>query len=82
MFANITETSRGFPRILYDGCTYGRKKSKKEDSNKYFEDTTLWVCTKNVGKRRCTAMLETKKIDGFIMMQERKNNHICKPNKK
>lgn len=78
MFANITETAKGFPRITHDGHTYGRKKAKNSDGNKYFEDTTYWMCTKNVGKRRCPAMLETKKINGFIMMHERKTNHICK----
>lgn len=81
MFANITETSKGFPRISYNGHTYGRRKMK-HNGNKYFEETTLWVCTKTVKKRRCTARLETKKINGFIMMHERKQHHICNPVKK
>lgn len=79
MFANITETSKGFPRILHDGHTYGRRKKQNSNGKKYFEDSAFWVCTKNVNKRRCTAKLETKIIDGFIMMHERKAHHICQP---
>lgn len=80
MFANISETSKGFPRISHNGHTYGRRKMKT--TNKYFEDTALWVCTKTVNKRRCPAKLATKKINGFVMMHERCSQHICKPVKK
>lgn len=79
MFANITETSKGFPRIMHNGHTYGRKKIKNQNGDKYFEDMAFWVCTKNVGKKRCTASLETKKINGLIMMHQRKAQHICQP---
>lgn len=80
MFANITENSKGFPRISHNGYNYGRK--KMNNCNKYFEDSSLWVCTGNANKRRCNAMLETKRINGYIMLHERKQHHICKPVKK
>lgn len=80
IFADITESKRGMPRIEYQGHTYGRKLN--HGSKEYYEETVhpqRWVCTKNDGnKKRCTASMRSKVINGYVMMQVYNPNHICK----
>lgn len=73
IFADISETKNGYPRIVHEGHSFGRKRSKSN----YFEVDTTWVCTGTRNKKRCLARLITKVINGFIMMRVRDSNHTC-----
>lgn len=79
MFANITETSKGYPRLQYEDYTYGRRKLKKNEDPKYLDAAEMhWTCTRSDNnKKRCTARIITKVIDGYVMMKERNPTHIC-----
>lgn len=78
IFANITETSNGFPRLEYDGHTFGRRKLKSDEQLKYFDASTLrWACTKSKRNKRCTATVITRLIDGYVMMRVHNPHHIC-----
>lgn len=71
IIADIVTTKRGFPRIYYNGYNYGFKRQKKTDN------ITTWMCTANNNKRRCIATVDTKYINGVMMMKEQNCGHIC-----
>lgn len=79
IFAEITETTAGFPRLHYEGHTFGRRKLKSDVNSKYYDKEHMrWICTRSdKNKRRCTATIMTKVIDGYVMMREKNLNHIC-----
>lgn len=72
-FANITESARGFPRLISDGYHFGLPKM-----NHINKETIVWQCTgSDANRKRCTASVVTKTIDGYAMMCDRKREHIC-----
>lgn len=75
IFANITDGQNGYPRLQHGGYTFGRRKVK----NHGFEEGCMkWTCTRSAkNKKRCTASVETKIIDGYVMMRVINANHIC-----
>lgn len=75
IFANVEETKTGYPRILHDGYSYGRRKLKNEQHNSLMH----WICTGNKMKKRCCASLVSKMIDGYLMLKVKKSEHICTP---
>lgn len=73
------QTTTGYPRILYDGYSFGRRKVKNEPHGHQY-----WICTgTSENKKRCGAALTTKVIDGLVMMRVKKKTsiHICLPKK-
>lgn len=68
VFANITRSNRGFPMVAYNGHRYGRKSGN------------IWVCTRSDKyKKRCTATVCTRIVDGYTMLRIRNPIHICEP---
>lgn len=57
-------SKRNHPNIHHDGYTYGRQPKRNPD---------LWYCT----FARCSATIQTKKINGHDMMRLKNPNHIC-----
>ncbi|XP_031625161.1 modifier of mdg4-like isoform X33 [Contarinia nasturtii] len=80
-FADIQETRTGFPRLQYNGHSFGRRISKKgeiECVDFYGQDNMKWTCTRSdQNKKRCTASVATKRVDGYVMMRVINPNHIC-----
>lgn len=73
IFANITKSSRGYPRIIQGPHTYGLPNVKTKD-----KERNLWLCTgSDARKKRCSASIETRIIDGYTMSKIRKSQHIC-----
>lgn len=73
LFAYITKSSRGYPRIIHDGFTYGLPNVKNKD-----KERNIWFCTASDAKRkRCSASIETRIIDGYTMLKIHKRQHIC-----
>lgn len=74
----IFQTQRGHPRIHHNGYTYG---AKNLATIHHYEQTT-WVCTRtgtrpNGTTGRCLAKIETKMINGLLMMRFKDPNHVC-----
>lgn len=74
MFAHITSSERGFPRIIHENYSYGRRSTAIAKN-----ETIVWVCTgcQSGSRKRCLAAVQTKVIDGLVMMCFRNQNHIC-----
>lgn len=77
IFADITETDKGYPRLQFDGYTFGRRTRQGKALIEKCYDDCLWVCTRNFNRKRCCARVETKTIDGYVMMRVKKPQHIC-----
>lgn len=78
-FACITKSDRGYPKLLYNGFTYGIK-------NK-LAATTVWQCTRNAKtieggekNKRCSSKINTKIIKGYEMLSVRNPFHNCSSN--
>lgn len=69
MVANILMSNRGYPRIYHGDHSYGLQIVR--------QDRTVWLCTGSIKKRRCTASVETKEINGVLMMKEKNQKHFC-----
>lgn len=69
--ANIVATRHGFPRIEYNGYSFGFKRGKDGGQ------ITTWMCTKNLKKRRCTATVDTKYINGIMMLKVLNPKYLC-----
>lgn len=67
--AEVTRSKRGYPRIYYDGHHYGFKNVNSS--------TTVWLCTGSLNKRRCTASIQSKNINGIEMMKIQNRRHFC-----
>lgn len=67
--AEVTKSKRGYPRIYYDGHHYGFKTVNSS--------TTVWLCTGSLNKRRCTASIQSKNINGIEMMKIQNRRHFC-----
>lgn len=74
IFVEVTQSARGFPRVHHDGYSFGLVNSLHLN-----RETVVWNCTGSEPgtRRRCTATVVTKVIDGYYMMNERNTNHIC-----
>lgn len=71
-------TTGGYPRIYYEGYSYGHKKRGSESRN--HKNVMRWVCTADDGnKKRCGAALVSKIINGYMMMRVAIPTHICTP---
>lgn len=79
IFANITKSARGFPRLIYDDHTYGLQYGSYIEKEK-----NTWTCTGSelLSRKRCLASVKTKIFDGFAMLRVHNTNHICKKTKK
>lgn len=74
IYAAITQTPTGFPRIMHEGFSFGRKTNSDQDLDK----KVLWICTgSDINRLRCTAKIYTKVIDGYVMMYVKKREHTC-----
>lgn len=75
IYANVTASSRGFPRIIHDGYAFGLLNASKISQQKI----TLWKCTGSEPgtRKRCGASIRTKLINGLTMMSERNYTHNC-----
>lgn len=73
-FAKIKHSVRGYPRVIYDGYSYGL--SKASDINR---EKITWTCTGSEfgTRKRCFATVATKNIDGYAMLGVRNQKHIC-----
>lgn len=66
--AVIIPSKKSHPNITYDGYNFGINGKNKN----------LWRCTaSDVNKARCSAMVETKTINGFTMMRLKNPKHKC-----
>lgn len=79
VFADISKTGNGFPRLQYEGYTFGRRKCRSNENTRDFgADNIQWICTRSDrNKKRCTAKMLTKVIDGYVMMRVKNPHHIC-----
>lgn len=75
IYAHVTASARGFPRVIYDGYAFGMKAKTCNDP----QQVTRWVCTgsESITRKRCCASIQTKQINGFTMMSERSCKHNC-----
>lgn len=71
--AKVIKGKRGHPKISFDGYTYGQSKMGLDKGE------IVWSCTGSaaVTRKRCLARVQTKVIDGYMMMCVRNQNHIC-----
>lgn len=72
MLADVRQSKRGYPRIHFGGHDYGFKMKRG--------DSTIWLCTKSLNKRRCTASIASKKIGGTLRMKVQNPKHLCTEN--
>lgn len=66
---DVMKSKRGYPRIYFDGHQYGLK---NVNSN-----TTVWLCTGSMNKKRCTASIHSRQINGIEMMKIQNGKHLC-----
>lgn len=78
------ESMRGFPRVIHDGYYFGLPRASH-----ITKEIITWQCTGSEfgTRKRCSATVQTRTIDGYAMMRIRNTNHICvkpsgKPTKK
>lgn len=71
ILADIVTTNRGYPRIYFHGFHYGYKRLKGRG------EITTWLCTRSSNGKRCIATVETKYINGMMMMKVSNYNHSC-----
>lgn len=73
VFADIRTTQKGFPRLQFNGYTYGRRFAKQDTP------TMSWICTRlgANSKKRCLARLETNNVNGHAMVRVQNSNHTC-----
>lgn len=82
ILVKATQTDRGHPRIHHDGYTYGLKNM----AFIHTQEHNTWNCTRtgvrpNGTSGRCLAKIETKIINGSLMMRSKDPNHMCNKNK-
>lgn len=81
IFAEVTQSANGFPKILYDNYAYGRKTTNYiwRKANKCDQAVSYWACTGSdlKTKKRCLASIMTRVIDGYTMMRFKNPNHLC-----
>lgn len=75
IYADVTKSIRGYPRIIHDGYAFGLWNASTISEHKI----ARWVCTGSqpISRKRCCAAISTKMIDGYVMMCNRKQKHIC-----
>lgn len=75
-FANISIAASGARRVVHDGFTFGVFKNYAKSG------ILAWRCIKDnkdkqTGvRKRCTAIVRTKTIDGYEMLKPSKTPHI------
>lgn len=72
-FADIRTTHNGFPRLHFNGYTYGRRYAKSNTPNMHWKCTRIGVDS----RKRCLASLVTKVINGYSMVRVKNPNHTC-----
>lgn len=75
IYANVRTTRSGFPRIYFNGHSYGHKKSRSTSltSRMHWKCTRLCYST----RKRCLASIITKVINGYTMMRINNPIHTC-----
>lgn len=72
MFADIRVPNNGFPKVLFEGYTYGRKKRYGN------QDCLYWSCTgSSLNNKRCLSTIETKTVGGYEMLRVKQPRHTC-----
>lgn len=75
IFAHVTASSRGHPRIFNDGYSYGPSSIKRINKKRL-----RWLCTaSDANRKRCRASIETITVDGQMMLRHLSTGHICQP---
>lgn len=71
----ISYSNRGFPRLHFNGHTFGRRYAKESSS----AHNMLWKCTRldTVSRKRCLAMVTTKIVNGYPMVYVKNPDHTC-----
>lgn len=73
-FADIRTSRSGFPRLHFNGYTYGRRYPKSNTPNMHWKCTRIGVGT----RKRCLASVVTKFMNGHSMLTRINNpNHSC-----
>lgn len=72
--AVLTQSRRGFPRVVHDGYTYGLPNNKRG-----LKVRNRWMCTgSNSSRKRCRATVETCLVaDDDRRVRLGRQHHIC-----